>query len=238
MTIPQFIEEINKHLVIRSLHSRAKVHSELLKMNFKEAVLSNIDYLSIPFFKFDAYREHYEFIGKDNPYHPIPFSFDDFALAYIAAENGFGLVSYDHHLLSQITAYLDYDCYWPQDIDKLPADSMILLDTNIFVHLIEEKKSAQKNEIMAMFEKNKSITFLLTDHVFEELCSVYEKKFQKEEVCEDEDELKKFIDDFDGFDSNHKRRILMKKRKRNEKTKKKPVNVCSRYRNVGFHKDH
>jgi predicted nucleic acid-binding protein len=228
MTFPQFIKEINKHLVIRSLRSRAKIHSKLLKMNFSEAVLNNINYISVPYFKFDAYKEHYEFIGKDNPYHPIPFALDDFALAYIAAENGFGLVSYDHHLLSQITAYLDYDCYWPQDINILPADSMVLLDTNIFVHLIEEKKSQQKNEIEAMFEENKSITFLLTDHIFKELCSVYKKKFQKEES---EDELNKFIDDFIGFESNHKQRILMKK-KQKKKNLIKTVNVCRRYRKL------
>jgi len=227
MTIPHFIEDINRNLVIRSLRSRSKIRSKLLKMTFTEAVLRNINYLSVPFFKFDAYKEHYEFIGKDNPYHPIPFAFDDFALAYIAAENGFGLVSYDHHLLSQITAYLDYDCYWPQDINILPADSMVLLDTNIFVHLIDEKKSEQKNEIKAMFEENKSITFLLTDHIFEELCSVYEKKFQKEES---EDELKKYIDNFDGFESNHKHRILMKKKKK--KNQRRPINVCRRYRNL------
>ena len=225
----KFIDDINKHLVIRSLHNRPKIQSKLLKMNFKDTILHNINHLTVPFFKFDGYREHFEFIGKDNPYHPIPFSFDDFALAYIAAENGFGLASYDHHLLTQITAYLDYDCYWPQDISLLPADSMVLLDTNIFVHLIEEKKSEQKEEIKAMFEKNNSITFLLTDHIFEELCSVYEKKFQKEEVREDE--LKKFIDDFDGFESYHKQRILLKKNKK-KKSQKKPVNVCSRYRKI------
>ncbi|MHA1648517.1 MAG: hypothetical protein ACTSVL_13195 [Promethearchaeota archaeon] len=228
MAISKFIEEINKHLVIRSLYNRPKIISKLLKMNLPELLLNNLNYLNVPFFKYNAYREHYEYIGKDNPYHPIPFSYDDFALAYIAAENGFGLVSYDHHLLSQITAYLDYDCYWPQDIDKLPSDSMVLLDTNIFVHLIEEKQSEQKNEIKAMFEKNQSITFLLTDHIIEELCSVYEKKFQKEEVREDE--LKKFIDDFDGFESNHKKRILMKKNIK--KYQRKPVNVCSRYRKL------
>ena len=227
MTSPQFIEDINKHLVIRSLHNRAKVRSKLLKMNFKESILNNISFLSIPFFKFDAYSDHYKIIGNDNPYHPIPFSFDDFALAYIAAENGFGIVSYDHHLLSQITAYLDYDCYWPQDIDQLPADSMVLLDTNIFMHLIEEEKSEQKNEIKAMFEKNQSITFLLTDHIFEELCSVYEKKFQKEES---KDDLKRFIDDFDGFESNHKQRILLRKKKK--KNQRKPVNVCRRYQKL------
>ncbi len=219
------IEDINKNLIIRSLHSRANICSKLIKMKFSEDVITSINHLNVPFFKFDAYKEHYEFIGKDNPYHPIPFSFDDFALAYIAAENGFGLVSYDHHLLSQITAYLDYDCYWPQDIDKLPADSMVLLDTNIFVHLIEEKKSEQKREIKAMFEENKSITFLLTDHIFEELCSVYETKFQKEES---KDELRRF--DFDEFESNHKQRILMRKMKKN--SQRKPVNVCSRYRKL------
>ena len=229
MSILKFIKEINRHLVIRSLHNRPNISSKLLKMNLPELLLNNVNYLKVPFFKFDAYREHYEFIEKDNPYHPIPFSFDDFALAYIAAENGFGLVSYDHHLLTQITAYLDYDCYWPQDIDKLPADSMVLLDTNIFVHLIEEENSEQKNEIKAMFEKNQSITFLLTDHIFEELCSVYEKKFQKEEVREDE--LKKFIDNFDGFESNHKQRILMKK-KQKKKNLIKTVNVCRRYRKL------
>ncbi|MHA1476520.1 MAG: hypothetical protein ACTSPA_06400 [Promethearchaeota archaeon] len=223
----KFFEDINKHLVIRSLHNRPKIRSKLLKMNFRDTVLDNINHLNVPFFKFDGYREHYEFIGKDNPYHPLPFSFDDFALAYIAAENGFGLVSYDHHLLTQITAYLDYDCYWPQDISLLPADSMVLLDTNIFVHLIEEEKSEQKNEIKAMFKKNQSITFLLTDHIFEEMCSVYEKNYQKEES---EDELHKFIENFDGFESNHKQRILMKKRKK--KNQKKPVNVCRRYREL------
>ena len=87
MTSPQFIEEINKHLVIRALHNHPKIHTKLLKMNFSEAVLGNINLLSVPFFKFDGYKEHYQFIDKDNPYHPIPFSFDDFALAYIAALN-------------------------------------------------------------------------------------------------------------------------------------------------------
>jgi len=227
MKYSNFIEDKNKHLIIRFLYSRAKICSKLIKMKFSEDVITSINHLNVPFFKFDAYKEHYEFIGKDNPYHPIPFSFDDFALAYIAAENGFGLVSYDHHLLSQITAYLDYDCYWPQDIDKLPADSMVLLDTNIFIHLIEPENSKQKSEIKAMFDKNKSITFLLTDHIFEELCSVYEKKFQKEES---EDEYKKFIDDFDGFESNHKQRIIMKKKIK--KNQRKPVNICSRYRKL------
>lgn len=225
----KFIDEINKHIVIRSLQNHSKIRSKLLQMNFSDAVLANIYHISVPFFKFHRYKEHYEFIGKDNPYHPIPFSYDDFALAYIAAENGFGLVSYDHHLLTQITAYLDYDCYWPQDIDILPADSMVLLDTNIFVYMIEEKKSEQKEEIKAMFEKNQSITFLLTDHIFEELCSVYEKKFQKESDIKVED-LIRYIDDFNGFESNHKQRKRIKKRQIDNH--KKPVNICSRYRKL------
>ncbi len=229
MTSLKFIEDINKHLVIRSLYNRPKILSRLRQMNLHGSILSNICHLSVPFFKYDSYSEHYEFIGKDNPYHPLSFSFDDFALAYIAAENGFGLVSYDHHLLTQITTYLDYDCYWPQDIDMLPADSMILLDTNIFVHLIEEEKSLQKNEINAMFEKNPSITFLLTDHIFEELCSVYEKKFQKESDIKEEN-LIGYIDDFDGFVSNHKQRKRIRENKKD--SYKKPVNVCSRYRKL------
>lgn len=225
MTSPQFIKDINKHFLIRSLHNRVKKRSKLLKMNLNEEILININFLTVPFFKFDAYREHYEFIEKKNPYHPIPYSFNDFALAYIAAENGFGLVSYDHHLLTQITAYLDYDCYWPQDIDKLPSDSMVLLDTNIFVHLIEMENSEQKTEIMAMFEKNQSITFILTDHIFEELCSVYERKFQKQDS---EDVRKKFLDDFNTFESTNKYRTLLKKMKK--KSQGRSVNVCSRYR--------
>ncbi|QEE16344.1 PIN domain-containing protein [Promethearchaeum syntrophicum] len=231
MTSPQFIEDINKHLVIRSLYNRDKIRSKLLQMNLSKAVLTNINHLHVPFFKFGAYQEHYEFIEKENPYHPIPFSFDDFALAYIAAENGFGVVSYDHHLLTQITAYLDYDCYWPQDIDKLPADSMVVLDTNIFVHLIEKGKSEQKNEIMAMFENNQTITFLLTDHIFEELCSVYEKKVQEDKgEHHHEAEWKEFIDDFEGFESSRKSRKFKKQKKK--KSNNTLVNVCSRYRKL------
>ncbi|MHA2017373.1 MAG: hypothetical protein ACTSXY_03770, partial [Promethearchaeota archaeon] len=168
---------------------------------------------------------------KDNPYHPIPYAFEDFALAYIAAENGFGIVSYDHHLLLQIKKYLDYDCYWPQDIDKLPADSIILLDTNILIHLIEKEKSDRKSEIIKMFEKNPSITFLLTDHIFKELSLVYEKKFGKEDTQEQKQpELGKYIDNFDGFETNHRHRLNMRRKKNNPC--KKPVNVCIRYRKL------
>jgi predicted nucleic acid-binding protein len=216
----------------------------LQEIGIPEHILTDLFLFSLPEKKLSLYYVHYKLIFTENPYHPIPFSFQDFLLAYVAAENQYEIVSYDHHLLNRINAYLDYDAFWPQDIRCFPGDSIVLLDANILLRFLEI--GSPKLEIIEeMFRRSPSITFLLPEFIFSEIVQVYYKKYaaidQQHEIsrplsnlsrnCPSEDSLHQFIDDFSRFESGKQR----KKRKAKARSKRRSTStgvITKRYRRL------
>ena len=217
----------------------------LLEIGIPASILDDLYLFSLPEKKLSLYYMHYRLIFTENPYHLIPFSFQDFLLAYCAAENQYEIVSYDHHLLTHINSYLEYDAFWPQDIRCLLGDSIILLDANILLQFLE-LDSSKKAKIEKMFQRSPSITFLLPEFIFSEIVQVYYRKFAKNstqtpprsnlstgesEMEPSEDFLHHFIDDFSRFESGKQR----KKRKAKGKSKKRRSStsvITKRYRRL------
>ena len=202
----------------------------LQEIGIPRQILDDLFLFILPEKKLSLYFTHYRLIFKENPYHTIPFSFQDFLLAYCAAENHYEIVSYDHHLLTHINSYLDYDAFWPQDIRCIPGDSIVLLDANILLRFLE-KGSPKIELIEEMFQKSPSITFLLPEFIFSEIVHVYYRKcanlnqihqishplsdFSKNSPSEES--LHQFIDDFSRFESGKQR----KKRKAKARSRRR-----------------
>ncbi|WP_371801853.1 hypothetical protein [Candidatus Lokiarchaeum ossiferum] len=207
---------------IQTLQNDPEAVHFLQKLRVPIEIISNLYLFTIPSKKDNLYRLHYGYLQEQNPYRELDFSYDDWLLAYLAAENrGWGVISRDYHLTYGIHQYLDYAAFLPEDVHDLPADSMLLLDTNIILHFIEQRQHDQK-EIMQMFSLNPSITFLLSENILRELGRVYQKKFrildrwnkrksnqrlkmdfqeiQEEEICH-------FVDNFTRFESGKQRRL-------------------------------
>jgi len=226
---------------IQSIGNFPPMKNFLQEIGIPEHILTDLFLFSLPEKKISLYYAHYQLIFTENPYHSIPFSFQDFLLAYIAAENHYEIVSYDHHLLNRINAYLDYDAFWPQDIRCFPGDSMILLDANILLRFLEI--GSPKIEIIEdMFRRSPSITFLLPEFIFSEIVHVYYRRYagvdQTHEIsrpisnlsknCPSEDSLHEFVDDFSRFESGKQR----KKRKAKVRLKRRPSSggvIAKRY---------
>ncbi len=212
---------------IQALKNDPEAEKFLSILHVPEEIISNLYLFTIPSVKDNLYRLHYGYLQEQNPYRQLPFSYDDWLLAYLAAENrGWGVVSYDHHLTYEIRKYLDYDAFFPEDMHELPAASMILLDTNIILHFVDHKQQ-KKREVISMFADNASITFLISENILQELGRVYQKKFsldrkqikieqypsgEENHVEPKEDVIKMYIDNFSRFESGKQRR-LRKKRK-------------------------
>ncbi|MCK5343023.1 MAG: hypothetical protein KAR20_06450, partial [Candidatus Heimdallarchaeota archaeon] len=219
----------------------------LQEIGIPPSILDDLFLFILPERKLSLYYMHYRLIFKENPYHTIPFSFQDFLLAYCAAENHYEIVSYDHHLLTHINSYLDYDSFWPQDVRCLTGDSIVLLDANILLQLLHAG-STNRGKIEEMFQRSPSITFLLPEFIFSEIVHVYYRKYatigqshkitpklsKESEIEPSEDSLCKFIDDFSRFESGKQR----KKRKAKELSKRRSSStgvIANRYRRL--HRD-
>ena len=192
-----------------------------------DEIIENLHVVTIPEDKKMLYNEIYGLIRAE-PYHGMVFSVPDFILAYLAAENGWGVVSWDHRLLETIQEYLEYDAYWPRDIIQLPAYSIILLDANVLLELTSQHHNHQE-EVIAMFSVP-GITFVVPESIVDEVEKVHaqlqgssSKKDINPTGYDVDSEYIEFIDDMEDFQSkNAARKILreMKKRKKEGRTRK------------------
>ncbi|WP_457916281.1 hypothetical protein [Candidatus Lokiarchaeum ossiferum] len=128
----------------------------------------------------------------------------------------------DHHLLINLREFLDYEAYWPEDIANLPADAMVLIDSNILLHFCDHQRS-QRERIRQMFTSNPSVTFILSANILEEMGRVYHRKFDRSALPSSlktpsyqvkETDIAVFVEDFGRFESGKARR----KRKARQKT--------------------
>ncbi|WP_457558552.1 hypothetical protein [Candidatus Harpocratesius sp.] len=210
--------ELN-HFIIYEMQQKTEILNILNALKLPEIFISNIFLLTIPDNQKNLFLNHYEIIQEENPYLLNPFSFDDFILAYIAAEFNWSVISYDHHLLSTIHEYLEFEAFYPSEIDQMPADSVFLIDSNIVLSY-SKKNMKLKREIITMFQNNPSMTFLIPETILKETYRVYKSlsfitQFNPLIYMEKEEQhLTKYIDNFDGFMSNHAQRIRNKKYKK------------------------
>ena len=183
-------------------------------MNVPSIIIHDLHALSIPQSKMRLYEHHYNFIQEQHPYRMLPFALDDWILAYLAAENQWGVVSMDHHLLTNLREFLDYDAYWPEDVHSLPADAMVLLDSNILLHFCDQNR-AMRHRIRGMFLDNPSVTFVISANILEEMGRVYHRKFERSPIQAAkvishseiaECDVTRFVDDFGRFESGKDRR--------------------------------
>ncbi len=220
------ISEIaSEHYVIYPSSQRPEFKQILLHLNLPQIVSNNIYSLSIPEYQKNLFLAHYEMIQERNPYLLNPFSFDDFILSYIAAELNWSVISYDHHLLETIHQYLEFNAFYPSEVSLLPGDSVFLLDSNILLSF-SGSKNDERYEILEMFQINQSMTFLIPDTILKETYRVHQtlSKSIQEEVSlyidKEEKYIVKYIDEFNGFISNHAYRIRSKQLKKKTKRKR------------------
>ena len=220
-------------------------------IGYYPSIVQNLESNGIPieiidqlyFFKINPqnlalYSNHYDLIHQENPYRPIPFSYDDFMLAYLAAENGYSVVSYDHHLLDSIHAYLDYPAYHPGDLDLIPGDEILFLDSNILLKFFDGTEDL--DEVMSIFQINPNLTFLLSNHIYLEMKSkihewnteIQNSKAQNDQSIP-EQRLAHYIDDFSHFTSYNRKRKAQKKKKQNKTSNMEKYSTVSRkYRHL------
>ncbi len=209
---------------IQSLAYFPSIFEFFEKMKIPMEILQDLYLFTVNSENLSLYTTHYQYIEAENPYRPLSFSYEDFLLAYIAAENGYSVVSYDHHLLETIHQFLSYSAYHPGDRDLIPSDEILLLDSNIFLAFYQQNL-AQILEIQSMILDYSSLTFFCTNHIFNETQRVVQKmnasknQFRKkpEGMCQQslmdplETDLSLYIDDFKYFESHN----ALRKRKRN-----------------------
>ncbi|UYP43804.1 hypothetical protein NEF87_000089 [Candidatus Lokiarchaeum ossiferum] len=212
--------------VLEKLSKNSTTTSFLQKLNVPKIIIKELFTLSLPQAKINLYEHQYGVIQGQHPYRKLPFALDDWILAYLAAENQWGAVSLDHHILADIHKYLAYDAFWPEDIASIPADAFVLLDSNILLHFCDHSRS-MRSRIETMFLENSSVTFIVSDNIIKEIARVYHRKFERRSAPIQrgrkisnikQADLGLFIDDFSRFESGKER----KKRKR-EKRKNNPA---------------
>lgn len=204
------------HYSIHHLHYSPKIERFILQNSFPPTIYRNLYLLTIPEAKQHLYLTHYKLIQETTLYLDSFFSFDDFSLAYIAAELNWGVVSYDHHLLKSIQKFLEFTAFYPAEVANLPSYSMVLLDSNIFFSYIE-KGSRNKAEILRMFQENPTKTFLIPATIIEEILRVnrshsFQNRIAHESYLEpDYTSLTEYVDNFEGFASFNATRKIQKK---------------------------
>ena len=208
--------------VLQKLSKDSKAIDFFRGLNVPKLIIQELFTLSLPQAKISLYEHQYEVIQEQNPYRKLPFALDDWILAYLAAENQWGAISLDHHILTDIHKYLVYDAFWPEDVSSIPADAFVLLDSNILLHFCDHSRSMRKR-IETMFLENPSITFIVSDNIVKEVRRVYHRKFERRNPTQfsgtnminpKEENLGIFIDDFGRFESG-------KERKKRKQVKKK-----------------
>lgn len=223
---------------IRKLDKNPELIQFLFSISFPHDIIEHLYTFSIPQSKCELYLTHYKMLQDENPYRKLDFSFDDWMLAYISAENVWGVVSFDYHVLHQIRKYLNYEAYLPNMIKNLPSDSIVLLDTNILFELTQRNQYL-KNEIISMVKENPTITFLASENIlieFQKLCKRKNIMSTPKDNLEDinmininenkryeeipEEEIKQFVDNFVQFEpKNHRKKNGEKSQIKKKKNK-------------------
>lgn len=189
-----------------------------------ETILNRLQIITISENRLNIYRHQYNLIKKARYYESLPFSYNDFLLAYLAAEYGYCVISYDKHLQHVIKHYLTFDSYWPEDVIYLLEPTVFLLDTNAIFDI---------NEIEFIFTKTDH-EFLIPDFIFYELQEVLRRntKIQqiennrtKNDVISEQqatkiecssDTLKNFVEDQENFESRHMQKQDKVRKKQNK----------------------
>ena len=204
------------HFTISAVESYPEIKRFLREHRIPPSVIKQLRFLSIPDDIMNRIEEEYVWVNDQTPAR-LQFSLDDFVLAYIGAMHRWGVISYDKEILNRIHRYLDFDALLPGEITQYPADSILLLDTNILYEFSRSNPS-NKEGIVSMIVDNPHLTFLLSINILKELQRLVKKlewnleddiaiNLEKEEL-----KLVEFIDDFEGFQSANKTRRGKKKR--------------------------
>ncbi len=222
---------------VESIKKDIKSYNLLNEMGFPKEITENLYLFTIPSCKNQLYKNHYDILEEENPYRRLNFSYDDWVIAYIAAENKWSVISYDHHLLYEINQFLEFDCIIPLDLEKNISISMVLIDTNFFLHYLEQDFE-YKDKIASFFINHTKKTFMVSQNILKELNKVYSNKNRLKKVKLNDNSIKKknltlqfnfsdpkeedlhyFIDDFSQFES--------RKAKKKRKLKTKVNNIKS-----------
>lgn len=221
--ITSFLDHVN----LRSLLSDLKVPKKFWK---------DFHNLLVPDSQTKIFCNHYKIIKREVLASFHRFSYEDFALAYVAAELYLPIVSYDCDLQDYLHNYLEYTAITPNEVEGLPADSMVLLDSNILLAWIKNETN-NKEQISKMISNNHTITFLVPDFIIIEIYSVIKRVRKKEtqsllvpELLKDEliSNIGEFIDDWDGFTSYNRQR-REEKRKKHRFSKKRYSHYYRKY---------
>ncbi|MHA1611055.1 MAG: hypothetical protein ACTSYU_03295 [Promethearchaeota archaeon] len=208
-----------RHYVIKPITKFPKYLQFLRKIRIPPSIITQFYVITIPQKRIRIYRDHFTLVRQSARASFHRFSFDDFILAYISAEQHWPVVSFDQDLLDYLQEYLDYLAIHPPEVSKLPADSIVLLDTNLLIGYCERGPKF-KNVVHSMMTESPSITFLLPESILEEAMRVYKRLYVTPEnvlaICEipEEAQLTKYVDDFEGFTSYNQNRRNTKKQQR------------------------
>ena len=206
------------HFTIVGIDNQPRIDEFFDVLKVPPTVRKEIYLLTVPPSFFKRFQEEYAIVQEKTTY-PLSFSLEDFILAYIGAMHGWGIVSYDRDLLTRIHHYLSFDAFLPNECHQLPADAMVLLDTNI-LFTYYEGNSEQKHEITSLITENLHLTFLLPQHIISETQHVIRKHewSSEDEIAlyldPAEGDIVEFVEDFKGFQSDHTTRHKRKKQTR------------------------
>jgi predicted nucleic acid-binding protein len=135
-------------------------------------ILNACQIISFPPEREELYNYHYGIIQNGRFFHDMPFSQEDFMLAYLATELNAAVISYDHHLLNMIGFYLNYEAFWPEDILQMQEPRTFIMDCNILIEF-QAQKSEHRSAIEQMFLESKHV-FLIPEIILAE----YQKLIQ------------------------------------------------------------
>ncbi|MHA1673564.1 MAG: hypothetical protein ACTSYI_08040 [Promethearchaeota archaeon] len=213
-----------QHYAIKPIKQFPKYLKFLRTIRIPPTLITQFFVITIPPKQIQMYRDHHTLVRQSVHASFHRFSFDDFILAYISAEQHWPVVSYDRDLLEYLQQYLDFLAIHPPEVNKLPADSIVLLDTNLIIGYCERDPNF-KGIVHSMMIESPSITFLLAESILKEAMRVYRRLYitpnNDLEICEipEETQLNNFVDDFSGFTSYNQNRRNTKKQQRRARSR-------------------
>jgi rRNA-processing protein FCF1 len=128
----------NKTILTKMLKKSRQILTDTKFLRTVEKMMISIkDFTSIYSFILPESLEQEYRIGlkqyKSQFYGKMDISFPDYVLGCIARELNLPIVSYDHHINRVLQNEFEINVIWPEDIEKIPVGTPILLDTNIIL---------------------------------------------------------------------------------------------------------
>ncbi len=185
--------------------------------------LEEVYIFKIPGRHFEFLVKNYDLLQQDQ-YHRLGFSFEDFALAYMASQYALSIFSFDRDLLVDIKEFLEYDVISPESLPDIPQDSIVLLDTNILFALIDPAQAKFQKEFRTLMKSYESITFSIPELIMAEFKKTRKKLAPKKK----EPDYSEFIDDDSNFAPKERRR----KKEYKRHTGEKDWSISKRYRKI------